>query len=398
MHRQFKDDDFQFGFEIALGGAYRQTADAGEVLATAGRIKNGDADAWVTEWSALADRVRAEAEAAGSRVSALAHWRRAATYYATALYTIAHSKQAGRRDELRRQQLACWERIVDLSPVPGERIAIPYEGTTLPGWFFRAPDAAPGEARPTVVLNNGSDGASAQMWAQGGAAAAERGWHWMTFEGPGQQTTLFDQGIPFRPDWEAVLTPVLDALLVRADVVAAKVAVIGISQAGYWVPRALAFEHRFAAAVVDPGVVDVSTSWTDPLPKSLRKELAEGRRDKFDRDMHWGEKLSASTRAMFEFRGEPYAIEGDSRFDLYQQVLRYRLGEEVAQIRTPLLITSPEGEQFWPGQSEQLYDLLPGEKELVRFTAAEGAGRHCEPMGAALRDARVFDWLERKLG
>ncbi len=397
MHRQFKDDDFQFGFEIALGGAYRQTADAGEVVATASRIKNGDADAWVTEWSALADRVRAEAEAAGSRVSALAHWRRAATYYATALYTIAHSKHhAGRRDELRRTQLACWERIVDLSG--GERIAIPYEGTTLPGWFFRAPDAAPGEARPTVVLNNGSDGASAQMWAQGGAAAAERGWHWTTFEGPGQQTTLFDQGIPFRPDWEAVLTPVLDTLLARADVASDRVAVIGISQAGFWVPRALAFEHRFAAAVVDPGVVDVSTSWTDPLPKSLRKELAEGKKEKFDRDLHWGEKLSSATRAMFEFRGEPYAIEGDSRYDLYQQVLRYRLGEEVAQITTPLLITSPEGEQFWPGQSEQLYDLLRGERELVRFTAEEGADRHCEPMGAALRDARVFDWLERKLG
>ena len=30
-------------------------------------------------------------------------------------------------------------------------------------------------------------------------------------------------------------------------------ALYGISQAGYWVPRALAFEHRIAAAVADPG-------------------------------------------------------------------------------------------------------------------------------------------------
>nr|WP_246345522.1 prolyl oligopeptidase family serine peptidase [Conexibacter arvalis] len=220
----------------------------------------------------------------------------------------------------------------------------------------------------------------------------------MTFEGPGQQSTLFDQGIPFRPDWEAVLTPVLDALVARDDVDAAKVAVIGISQAGYWVPRALAFEHRFAAAVADPGVVDVSTSWTDPLPKSMRKEIADGEREKFDRNMRIAEKLSASTRALFAFRGEPYAVEGDSRYDLYAQVLRYRLGEEVAQIDTPMLICDPEDEQFWPGQSQQLYDRLPGEKELVRFTAEEGAARHCEPMGGAVRDARLFGWLERKLG
>ncbi len=396
MHRQFKDDDFQFGFEIALGAAYRQAADAGEVVATAGRVKDGDRDAWVREWAALADRVRAEAETAGP-VAALAGFRRAATYYGTALYAIAGSGEAGRRDELRGRQRDCWERIVDGSPVPGERLAIPYEGTTLPAWLFRAPDAAPGEPRPLVVLNNGSDGASPQMWVQGGAAAAERGWHWMTFEGPGQQSVLFDQGIPFRPDWEAVLTPLLDAVLERPDVDAERVAVIGISQGGFWVPRALAFEHRFAAAVADPGVVDVSASWTAGLPKSLRKELDEGKRDQFDRNMRLGERFSKATRAVLEFRAEPYRIDGDSRYDLYQEVFRYRLGEEVAQIDTPLLICDPEGEQFWPGQSQRLHDLLPGERELVRFTAAEGAGRHCEPMGAAIRDARVFDWLAERL-
>jgi hypothetical protein len=77
--------------------------------------------------------------------------------------------------------------------------------------------------------------------------------------------------------------------------------------------------------------------------------------------------------------------------------MQYRLGDEVARIDTPLLICEPEGEQFWPGQSQQLFDRLPGPKELVRFTAAEGAGRHCEPLAPALRDARVFDWLDRYL-
>ena len=55
-------------------------------------------------------------------------------------------------------------------------------------------------------------------------------------------------------------------MVARPDVEPRPIAVIGVSQAGYWVPRALAFEHRFAAAVADPGVVDVSTSWTEKLP------------------------------------------------------------------------------------------------------------------------------------
>ncbi len=397
--RYFKDDDFQFGLELVLGAAYHQAADVGEALATANRIKDEDSDAWVREWLATAGSCRAagrEAERAGHRVSAVAHYRRAATYYATALYRFAHAadNSAERELEIWRRQRECWDRVVDLQPVPGERVTIPYRGSTLPGYFFRAPDAAPGERRPLVVLNNGSDGATSQMFVEGGAAAAERGYHWMTFDGPGQQAAFFEQHIAFRPDWEAVLTPVLDAMLGRPDTDPGRVAVIGVSQAGYWVPRALAFEHRLAAAVVDPGVTDVSASWTRPLPQLMRNQLAEGNRTAFDREMHLAELMSPGTAATLAFRGRPFGIEGTSRFDLYQAVAAYRLGEEVRQITTPLLITDPEDEQFWPGQSRELYDRLPGAKELVPFTADEGAARHCEPLARSLRETRIFDWLE----
>ena len=310
---QFKHDDFQFGLEIALGACQRGAADVGEVLVTAARIKDGDADAWVREWTATADAVEAagrEAAGAGRRASAVAYLRRAATYHATALYLIDGSHQNEDKLARWRRQRACWEQVVDLSG--GERVAIPYDGTTMPGFFFRAPDAAPGESRPLVVLNNGSDGAASQMWVQGGAAASERGYHWMTFDGPGQQAMLFEHGVPFRPDWESVLTPVLDAMTAREDVDADRIALIGISQAGFWVPRTLAFEHRFAAAVADPGVVDVSTSWIEPLPKSMRKLLEEGKQEQFDRDMRLGERFSRSTAVLLKFRGEPYGLDDDS--------------------------------------------------------------------------------------
>jgi hypothetical protein len=63
-----------------------------------------------------------------------------------------------------------------------------------------------------------------------------------------------------------------------------------------------------------------------------------------------------------------------------------------------MLITDPEGEYFWPGQSQQLFEALSGPKELVRFTEAEGANMHCEPVALGLRDERVFDWIESVLG
>ncbi len=398
--RQFKNDDFQFALDLALGAAVRGGADPGEVLATTARIPNGDADAWVREWTATADGARdlaRAAEAAGHRVSALGHYRRAATSYATVLDVIDHSSEAERLLDLWRRQHECWERTVDLLPTPGHRIEIPYEDTTLAGWFFPAPGAEPGERRPLVVMNNGSDGATSSMAGHGGAAAADRGWHWLAFDGPGQQRALFEQGIPFRPDWEAVLTPVIDAMVDRPDVDPERMAVIGVSQAGYWVPRALAFEHRFAAAVVDPGVVDVSASWTRDLPGRMRKELEAGNREAFDREMRIGEKLDHRLAGILRFRGRPYGLESASPYDLYRTVLEYRLGDEVAQITTPLLITDPEHEQFWPGQSLELHDRLTGDRELVAFTAHEGADGHCEPLAPMLREARIFDWLEDRL-
>jgi hypothetical protein len=398
----FTDDDFQFGVEEALGSTYRQAADVGEVLATIGRISDGNADSWVAEWTATAGTAWAagqEADTAGRPTSALAHYRRAATYYATALYRIAHAThlEPERELEIWRRQRECWDRTVDRLQVPGQRVSIPYEHTALPAYFFRAPDSRPQERRPLVIVNNGSDGATSQTWVHGGAAASERGYHWMTFDGPGQQATLHEQAIPFRPDWEAVLSPVLDTILQRPDVDPARIAVIGISQAGYWIPRALAFEHRLSAAVIDPGVIDVSTAWLTPLPAVMRNQLTHGEHTAFDREMHLAELFSPATAATLRSRGRPYGLTGGSRFELYENVSAYRLGEEIQQITTPLLITDPEDEQFWPGQSQQLYDRLPGPKQLLRFTSAEGANRHCEPLARALRDARIFDWLDAQL-
>ena len=36
-------------------------------------------------------------------------------------------------------------------------------------------------------------------------------------------------------------------------------------------------------------------------------------------------------------------------------------------------------------------------KKLVRFTAAEGAGDHCEMMNRSLVNRTVFDWLDETL-
>jgi hypothetical protein len=157
------------------------------------------------------------------------------------------------------------------------------------------------------VVVNGSDGSLASLWAGTGAAALARGYNVLLFDGPGQQSQLFERNVPF---WENVLTPVDDFVSGLDGVDDSRVAVYGISQGGYWVARAIAFEHRFAAAITDPGVVDVSTSWTTHLPKSLVKLLDKNADEKVDRDMALGMKFSPDTARTWRFRARPYGKTG----------------------------------------------------------------------------------------
>ena len=72
---------------------------------------------------------------------------------------------------------------------------------------------------------------------------------------------------------------------------------------------------------------------------------------------------------------------------------KYKLYDVVDKITTPLLITDPDDEQFFPGQPQELYDALICPKALVRFTAAQGANGHCEPMARHLVDLRIGDYF-----
>ena len=389
----FDDDGFNFEVQVLLGSVRDGCGDTGEILATVATITSGDATSWVSAWEALGDRVAAIADASASGrhdVSAAAAYLRAAAYFAAALSSVdGVADPDSARKRLFAQHRRCFDAYADRLTPSVTPVRIPYEHSTMPGYLF-AP-AGGDTPRGTVVLNNGSDGAVTAMLGMV-KAAVDRGYHALTFDGPGQQSMLFDQDIPFRPDWEHVITPVVDFLIQRPDVDNDRIMLYGISQAGYWVPRALAFEHRIAAAVADPGVVDVSTSWMGHLPKEMVTMLEKGDRTTFDQWMQIGQSTPQEAQE-FAWRAKPYGI--DDAFDLFVAVGTYKLDPAViGKITTPLLVTDPEGEQFWPGQSRQLYDALPGTKRLVEFTSAEGAGRHCEPMARSLLEQRIFDWLD----
>ncbi len=285
----------------------------------------------------------------------------------------------------------CWLAAIGLFNPQIEQVAIPYEGTTLRGFYFRGNGAD--KKRPLLILNNGSDGSALDMWMMGAAGGTARGYDCLTFDGPGQGYALWKQGLYFRPDWEAVITPVVDFALTLKGTDAKRIALQGISQGGYWVPRAVAFERRIAAAIADPGVVDVSTSWTATLPPPMIQMLKTGQKETFDRVMD--KAMSPEAKKDLAFRMRPYGT--TSYYEAFKAATDYNLAGVAGQITCPVLITEPDNEAFWPGQSRQLYDLLAAPKTLAPFLVSEGADLHCEPKAFGLRDLRVFNWLDETL-
>jgi hypothetical protein len=381
-----------------LGKAGAGGSDAGEVLATLALAGSHDDHGWYQAWLDLGQRVAGVADtcaAGGHSVSAARAYLRAANYLAVAVDAQAAARDDSALVRTFRAHRTAWDGFVAHTPWSAEAFDVPYDAGALPGWFFR-PDET-GRRRPTLVVYAGSDEAISGTWCEAAEPALQRDYNVFVFDAPGQQSELFERGVPFRPDSEAVLTPVVDAILARPDVEPGSLAVYGVSQAGFWVPRALAFEHRFAAAVVDPGVVDVAASWRTHIPRSVLAHFDRGDADGFDREMDLGMRMpgQADARALWAFRARPYGTSGYAA--TLAAVSRYRLGDEVAGIRTPLLVTAPEGEQFWPGQSAELVARVPG-AELLGFRADEGAGLHCQPMARELTAQRVFDWLDDRIG
>ena len=83
---------------------------------------------------------------------------------------------------------------------------------------------------------------------------------------------------------------------------------------------------------------------------------------------------------------------GEIPTDFYavsQIAQKFRSDDVAHRITCKVLVLDYEGEEFYPGQAQELYDLLDTDKELVHMTAANGAQLHCAPMAPQYRSTAV---------
>jgi dienelactone hydrolase len=202
-------------------------------------------------WTALTDQLVDQAEEA----EGLGHTRTAGQLYARATNYLCQAERMLSNSDPDR--IPTYERVLELQQKAFDlrdhgrvvRVAIPYEGGTLPGYFAKAP-AADDAPVPVIVLVNGLDSTkehqySSMHWEE----LAARGISCLMLDQPGTGEALRLQGLTSRVDTEAWASAVVDWLEQRSDVDPARVGIVGWSLGGYYAPRAAAFEKRFSLVV-----------------------------------------------------------------------------------------------------------------------------------------------------
>jgi Esterase FrsA-like len=410
----FSQSDLNFETLFALGSAGYGASEVGEVVTAVNEINARGAgyQAYFDSFWATAQRVARLADselAAGHAVSACSAYLRAASYYDMCLFFVLGTSYRAHEARVYAAMQHSWNSAAELFDPPFEYVHIPYEDTWMPGYFLRPDDS--GIARPTVILNNGSDAQNVDLYVFGGRAALERGYNALIFEGPGQGSMLFEREIFFRPDWEHVVTPIVDWLIARPEVDARRIAITGWSLCGESVIRAAAFEHRLAAVVADPGVLDVWGAY----PKSLHKLFAHGA-SKARVNYEWNKYIVPSLHGMERFNvikraelfGRQYLEAGRAGrvytdfYDLAEILMALNCRSTAPRVTSPTLVNYYQEDSFFHGpyQARRVYQLLPADlrKEFHTFTVAEGAEYHDAPMAPQTRNQVVFDWLDGFLG
>lgn len=330
-------------------------------------------------WVRMADRLcelADEDQARGRSISAGEKLRRASSYLITAERLQAHDSP-GRR--------AMYERELSLflegSRLMGDkvqRVEIPYEGTHLSALYLPADGLQPGDRAPLLVQVNGLDSTKEMKYLVGLPAwLARRGVSSLIVDQPGTGEALRLQDLKARYDSEHWASRVVDWLEPHPAVDAKRIGLEGVSLGGYYCPRAVAFEPRFAAGVC----WGANHDWRDVQKRRLEKE------GNFPVPHYWAHVMW---------------VWGAKDIDDFMRIAEnVHLDGVVERIRVPFLVTHGEKDSQIPLKwAQRTYDQLVNspKRELKVFTEREGGVQHSSFDNSINAGHYIADWVAETLG
>ncbi|MFH1617047.1 MAG: alpha/beta fold hydrolase [Candidatus Margulisiibacteriota bacterium] len=381
----YEDPQYSFQLLRTMGAAVGQAADIGECLKTAYRVEAGDDEGWYREWNKTAQQM----DTAGA-------YLRACNYYRNSDFFLREDPANDPR------VINSWKKSKEMFLKYADQqkdfiikeVKIPFEDTTLPGYLCLIDDS--GQKRPMVIIHSGFDGTKEELYYSNALPALKRGYNCLLFEGPGQGEVIRVQKIPFRYNWETVVTPVVDYALEYPEVDPDRIALMGISFGGYLAPRAVAFEKRIKVCIANGGVYDFHENFVKNFPPDFEKQLDDPQAAKeIDKAIY--DEMKKNPNLRWVFNNGMWTFGAKTPSELIRKTRPYRMEDVAKNITCTMLIVDSEDDKDMPGQAKKLYDALGCPKEYLLFTKEEGAEEHCQMGAGLISSERIYNWLSAKL-
>jgi alpha-beta hydrolase superfamily lysophospholipase len=228
-----------------------------------------------------------------------------------------------------------------------------------------------------VVLFDGLDNCKEMSVLFAGAELAQRGFHTLAIDGPGQGEALRLRNLPARYDYEAAGTPAYEFVAKRADVDPKRVAIMAYSAGGYYAPRAAAFEKRYAACVAWGPHYDYHAVWQERWAKM---------------------KTDYNSVATSHFQ-LPWVVGTPDMDSAMEKLKKFTLEGVADKITCPFLIMWGTQDKLTPRSvADTLYAKVGSkDKTLKIFDDNEGGAEHCQVDNRQVGTDYMADWLSARL-
>jgi dipeptidyl aminopeptidase/acylaminoacyl peptidase len=248
-----------WGFHVLRLAAEAQQGggDLFDIARLCERLEPGDLAGWEGGWRGLAEKIEAEAKralAGGHRQTARSHFFAANQYYRMSdVFLTAAEMEKKKRCFLKAQENFRFAAALSSPPIEVIRVrcgADEYDG------YFCHPENPKSGAWPGILFLGGADAYAEEIYF-GARPMLARGWAVLLVDTPGRGSSHYVKNIPTRPDYEVPGKVCIDYLVARPEIDPKRVALAGISMAGYYAPRVAAYEPRIKALVCWSGCYSI---------------------------------------------------------------------------------------------------------------------------------------------
>lgn len=386
LYRIFFDtEDLDYLFLWALGYTPYGGAAFGEIRFAATLTKESDPVTFGEAWASLGKSLESRASATldgGHRVSARSQYLRACNYWRMSERLVDPVKEHVLLMERWESARRCFRKAASLFEPAIEFFDVPFGAGALTGYFM--PASADG-SKPTLIVIAGGETTAEELFFLNGQAGIDRGYNVLLVDLPGQGGALRLHGMSAQPDTEYPLGAVLDKLVRDPRVDATKIAIQGLSFGGYFVSRAALHDHRLAAVILNPPLVDAKALFMAAMPHIT--EVDDAPLESTGADPY----ALASLKRFFHMLG----VKNVPAFVERAGAFKHDLPPDA--ITSPVLCLASTGEPPEAHrQTNEFVSKLRKNKNnrMVLFDESTGATSHCQHDNQTLQNEVLFDWLD----